>query len=72
VATYGSSSKNTGKINLKPTLNKNVPQAHMGLEFDVLGVARKLVKFEVSCPKQKVEKKMLFFSRGAQIAKNHF
>jgi hypothetical protein len=53
-------------------LNKNVPQAHMGLEFDVLGVARKLVKFEVSCPKQKVEKKMLFFSRGAQIAKNHF
>jgi hypothetical protein len=40
----GSSSRNTGKMNLTPILNKNPPWAHMELEFNVLGVPRKLCK----------------------------
>jgi hypothetical protein len=42
-----SSSKNTRKMNLKPILNKTLPHAHMELEFDVLGIPGKLVKYVV-------------------------
>jgi hypothetical protein len=37
-------SKNIGKINIQPVLNKNSPHAHVQLKFDVLGVVEKLVK----------------------------
>jgi hypothetical protein len=40
---YRISSKNTRKMDLQPILNKTSPWAHMELEFDVLGVAEKLV-----------------------------
>jgi hypothetical protein len=52
MATCRSSSNNIEKMNLKSVLNKNSPWAHTELEFDVLGVSRKLVKFVVhSCKK---------------------
>ena len=31
------------EMNLQPILNKNSPQAHMVLEFDMLGVVKSLV-----------------------------
>jgi hypothetical protein len=34
-------------MNLQPILNKNSPHAHKELEFDVLGIAGKLVKYVV-------------------------
>jgi hypothetical protein len=45
MAAYRSSSKNKGKMSLIPASNKNLPQAHMELELDVLGVHGKLVKY---------------------------
>jgi hypothetical protein len=42
-----SSSKNIGKINLIPILNKTSPKAHTESELDVLGVPGKLVKYVV-------------------------
>jgi hypothetical protein len=48
-----SSLENIGKMNLKPILNKNSPQAHMELEFDELGVPKKLVKYIVHLSKRK-------------------
>jgi hypothetical protein len=53
MATYRSSSKNIGKMNLKPILNKTSPQAHKELELDLLGVPRKLVKYVVQLSKRK-------------------
>jgi hypothetical protein len=47
VTTYRSSSKSTEKMNVQPTVNKISLQAHMELEFDVCGVAGKLVKYVV-------------------------
>jgi hypothetical protein len=47
MAACGSSSKNTGKMNLMLVLNKNSPRAHKELELDVLGVHGKLVKYVV-------------------------
>jgi hypothetical protein len=44
VAAYRGFSKNRGKMSLQPILNKKLPWAHMELEFDVLGIAGKLVK----------------------------
>jgi hypothetical protein len=38
-------------MNLQPVLNKNSPGAHMELEFSMLGVARKLMKFVVHLSK---------------------
>jgi hypothetical protein len=32
-------------MNLKPVLNKTSPHVHMELEFDMLGVPKKLVKY---------------------------
>jgi len=37
------SPKNIGKISFILNLNNNLPHAHTELEFDVLGVHRKLV-----------------------------
>jgi hypothetical protein len=39
-----SSLENTGKMNLRPAFNKNLPRAHTESELDVLGVHGKLVK----------------------------
>jgi hypothetical protein len=44
MAACKSSSKNTGKINFNPILNKTIPWAHMESELDMLGVSGKLVK----------------------------
>ena len=38
------SSKNIGKMNLQPIMNKYSPWVHMELKFDVFGIAGKLVK----------------------------
>jgi hypothetical protein len=46
-------SKNIEKMNLKPILNKTSPQAHMELEFDVLSIPKKLVKYVVHLFKRK-------------------
>jgi hypothetical protein len=53
VATYRNFSKNTRKLNIHPTLNKNSPWAHIESKFDMLGVARKLVKYVVCSSKIK-------------------
>jgi hypothetical protein len=53
MAVYRSSSKNIGIMNLKPILNKTLPQAHMELEFDVLGVPGQFVKYIVHLSKIK-------------------
>jgi hypothetical protein len=47
------------KMNLKPILNETSLQAHMELEFGVLGVFRKLMKYEVHSSKKKIMK-MIF------------
>jgi hypothetical protein len=47
MAACRSSSENTGKMSLISILNKTSPRAHMELEFDVLGVHGKLVKYVV-------------------------
>jgi hypothetical protein len=47
MAACRSFSKNTGKMNLIPVLNKTSPQAHTELGLDVLGVLGKLVKYVV-------------------------
>jgi hypothetical protein len=46
-------SENRGKMNLKPILNKTLPEAHMELEFDVLGVPEKLVNYVIHSSKRK-------------------
>jgi hypothetical protein len=43
MAACRSSSKNIGKMNLIPILNKTSPHAHTESELDVLGVPGKLV-----------------------------
>jgi hypothetical protein len=53
MAACRSSSKNTGKMNIKPILNKNSPWTHIELELDVLGVPGKLVKYVVHLSKRK-------------------
>jgi hypothetical protein len=53
MAACRSSSKNTRKMNLILFFNKNLPQAHTELEFDVLGVHGKLVKYVVHLLKRK-------------------
>jgi hypothetical protein len=57
VGAHKSSSKNTRKMDLQSILNKNSPWAHIELEFDVVGVARKLPKCVVhSSNKRKIQK----------------
>jgi hypothetical protein len=53
MATCRSSSENSGKMNLKPVLNKTSPRAHMELELDVLGVSGKLLHYVVYSSKRK-------------------
>jgi hypothetical protein len=53
MAACRSSSKNIGKMSLIPVFNKNLPRAHMELEFDMLGVLGKLVKYVVHSSKRK-------------------
>jgi hypothetical protein len=72
MATCGSLSKNTGKMNLKPVLNKASPWAHMESELDVLGVPRKLVKYVVHSSKRKKLKKLFFFTQAAQTTIDQF
>jgi hypothetical protein len=55
-----SSSKNTGKMNLIPVLNKISPRAHTESELDVLGVPEKLVKYVVHSSKGKNWKENIF------------
>jgi hypothetical protein len=53
MATCRSSSKNTRKkMNLRPILDKNSPWAHTESKLDVLGVAKKLVKYVVHLSKR--------------------
>jgi hypothetical protein len=40
-------------MNLKPVLNKTSPRAHTELEFDMLGVPKKLVKYVVHLSKRR-------------------
>ena len=47
---------------------KNLPQTHIELEFDVLGVHIKLVKYAVHLSKRKIEKILIFFTQATQIA----
>jgi hypothetical protein len=65
-------SKIQEKYNLKPVFNKTSPRAHTELELDVLGVPEKLVKYVVTRLKEKIEKKIFFFTQGAQIAIDQF
>jgi hypothetical protein len=53
MAACRSSSKNTGKMNSKPVLNKTSPQVHTESKLDVLGVHGKLVKYAVHLSKRK-------------------
>jgi hypothetical protein len=48
-----SSSKNTREMNLIPIFNRNLPLAHTKLEFDVLGIHGKLMKYIVHLSKTK-------------------
>jgi hypothetical protein len=43
--------KNYKKMNLEPILNKNSPWAHIKLDFEVLGVTKKLVKYVIHLSK---------------------
>jgi hypothetical protein len=52
-----SSSKNMGKMNLKPILNKNSPWADTKSEFGMLGVPGKLVKYVAHQSKRENSKK---------------
>jgi hypothetical protein len=53
MAACRSFSKNIGKMNLKPILNKSLPWAHTELDLDVLGVPGKLVKYVIHLSKRK-------------------
>jgi hypothetical protein len=46
-------SKNIRKMSLQPNLSKNSPWTHTELEFDMLGVAKKLVKYVAHMSKRK-------------------
>jgi hypothetical protein len=60
MATCRSSSKNIGKMNLIPILNKTSPRAYTESELDMLGVPRKLVKYVVHSSKRKNWKRIIF------------
>jgi hypothetical protein len=52
--------ENRGKMSLIPIFNKNSPRDHTELEFDVLGVHGKLVKYVVHLSKRKNWEKIIF------------
>jgi hypothetical protein len=60
MAACRSFSKNIGKINMQPILNKNSPRARMELGFDVLDVAKKLLNYIVHSLKKNSSKKLSF------------
>jgi hypothetical protein len=64
-----SSSKNIGKMNLKPILNKNSPWAHTESELEVLSVHGKLVKYVVHLSKKKNNN---FLAQAAQTTIDQF
>jgi hypothetical protein len=66
VVAYKSSSKNTRKMNMQPVLNKNIPWIHVQSKFDVLGVAKELVKYVVHLSKELKYLKLFFFLQGVQ------
>jgi hypothetical protein len=72
VSSCRSSSENTGTMSLIPVFNKNSPRAHTELEFEVLGVHGKLVKYVVHSSKRKNWKKKNFFTHAAQTAIDQF
>jgi hypothetical protein len=55
MAACRSSSKNIGKMKIIPVFNKNWPRVHTELEFNMLGVHRKLVKYVVQSSKRKIK-----------------
>jgi hypothetical protein len=57
MAACRNSSQNIGKMNLIPILNKISPWVHTELELEVLGVARKLVKYIIHMSKMKKNEK---------------
>jgi hypothetical protein len=62
MAACRSSSKNIAKMSLIPVFNKKLPRAHTELEFNVLGVHRKLVKYVVHLSKRKKLKKKISYT----------
>ena len=60
MAACKSSSKDIGKLNLKPVFNKKIPWAYVELEFDMLGVCKKLAKYVVHSSIKKNQKKFIF------------
>jgi hypothetical protein len=72
MAACRSSSENTRRMSLIPVFNKNLPRAHMGLEFDVLGVNKKLLKYVVHSSQNKLKKNTFFFTQAAQTTINQF
>jgi hypothetical protein len=72
MATCRNSSENTRKLSLQLVLNKNSPWVHMELELDMLGIAKKLVKYVVHLSKNKLKKYMFLNSQTAQIENDQF
>jgi hypothetical protein len=73
LATCRNSSINTGKMNLKPVLNKTSPQAHIESELKMLGIPRKLVKYVVhSFKKNKIEKKYFSSHKLPKLQSTNF
>jgi hypothetical protein len=68
----GAPLKNIGKMNLKPVLNKTSPLTHTELEFNMLGISKKLVKYVVHLFKKINWKKIFFFTQVAQTAIDQF
>jgi hypothetical protein len=67
---YKNSSKNTGKMNIQPILNKNSSHVRMESEFDMLGIVEKLVKYVVHLFKKEKKIKKISFTQGIVIANN--
>jgi hypothetical protein len=73
MAACRSSSEITGKMSLILVLNKTSPQSHTESELGMLGVHGKLAKHVVhSSKKNKIEKKLFFFTQAAQTAIDQF
>jgi hypothetical protein len=54
-------------------LNKSLPKAHMELEFDMLGIIKKIVKnVDHLCKSFYLKNIYIFFSQGAQIINDRF
>jgi hypothetical protein len=64
VSAYRSFPTNTWEINFQTILNKTLPQARMELEFDMLGVAGKLVRYVVYLQKKGTKWFKYFFSHS--------